>query len=158
ATRAVVGTGCNSWISAMTESYGRWSNTRKPPGAHPGYHFRGIDEPAVRPFTWPSTVELAAAGRQLLARDRPVGGVDPRHRRELREDVSQVPLDGALGDRQAPGDLHVAARVGDQLQDLALPGRQRARAGAVDLTQAVPRDRQHHPLVVVVHAADRRDE
>src|SRR5579859_7281949 len=44
---------------------------------------------------------------------------------ELGEDAADVGLDGLLADRQLPGDLPVAVTAGDQLEHLALAGRER---------------------------------
>src|SRR5919197_2775904 len=59
------------------------------------------------------------------APDRVAGELDPVPHPELLEDVRAVPLHRLLADHELLGDLSPGVALGDQLEDLGLPGAER---------------------------------
>src|SRR5262245_64094944 len=76
-----------------------------------------------------STASRLQVYQAALVRDR--DSFRAAHRVELREDRFDVRLGGALGDREAPRDVLVAAPLREQLQHVDLPLRERRLADAL---------------------------
>src|SRR5207244_124600 len=82
-------------------------------------------EPTAAPEGRPSVDSDALGGKESLL-GGPGGDLGPRAEAELPENATDVVLDGALAQHQAPGHGPVRLSLGDQTRDLLLAGRQAA--------------------------------
>jgi succinate-semialdehyde dehydrogenase/glutarate-semialdehyde dehydrogenase len=78
-----------------------------------------------RSCTWGSPGGTASSGVEQAPLPRQRSGLGATARAQLGQDVGDVDADGLGADEQLPGDLAVGPALGDQDEDLALPGGQR---------------------------------